>query len=109
MNRNPRRQYMWSAAEISWQAAKQNLDVAGIKQLMQRNVFQGLQQSFVFMFLGGISGESLSYVIERKRGMLKGSEDGYGKVFEFGPGKVGESFGYESVNRREEGKVLFEL
>ena len=41
--------------------------------------------------------------------MLKESEDERRKIFEFGPGKVGESFGYERINGREEGKVLFEV
>ena len=63
----------------------------------------------MFVFLGCISREGLSYVIEGKRGMLKESEDECRKIFEFGPGKVGESFGYERINGREEGKVLFEV
>jgi len=41
--------------------------------------------------------------------MLKESDDECGEIFEIGPGKVGESFGYERINGREEGKVFFEV
>ena len=60
---------------------KQYLEVAGIKLLIEQYVFQGSQQSFVLMFLGCISRESLRYVIECKRGMLKESEDECRKIF----------------------------
>ena len=48
-------------------------------------------------------------ILQRHLLALKESEDESGEIFEFRPGKVGESFGYERINGGEEGKVLFEV
>jgi len=41
--------------------------------------------------------------------MSKESENKRAEIFELGLGKVCQSFGYETVNTRKEGKVLFKL